>query len=391
MAMLRTMVRLRSNVSLFCKEVKMSKAKQQQATADTVDAGLLDEILSSQAGREAVNEIVAKRIEIDSKQVFRYVPIGGNQEIVLTTERTLRVIAPAKNGERPPRLVIEEFNQTCAQLRLNPYMRDIYLIGYVPSRQDGQLKDVPATWSIVISIHSLQKRADENPEYDGLECGLVVEDEGQLRELMGAVRQDHQKLVGAWCKVYRKDRGRPTYVSVSLSEREKSFGEWKNQRAWMIVKCAKAAALREAFPRDMGGYPSKDEFDRANLLDQAIEKTEEKQRQPQASATSTAAALTRRTPLAEKDPIGKFKGELMAELRRADSPESLSGVIDRFRARAGGEVDKLDFLQAQLDRIKGITEVTVPVTPSLQDEEHGDAWEGEEDVAAIEEQIARES
>lgn len=363
----------------------MSKQRQQnQPAVETVDENLLEQALASTVAKQRMDEVIAKRIEMDSRIVYKYVPIAGNQEITVTTERTNRIIPSSKNGNRPPRLTIEEFNQTCAQLRLNPYMRDIYLIGY--DKMDG-----PTTWSIIISVHALRKRADENPQYDGIESGLVVLDDKELKELNGTVKLDHQKIVGGWCRIHRKDRSVPVYVSVSLSEREKNFGEWKNQKAWMITKCAIAAGFREAFPRDMGGgYETDAEMDRKALAD-AIDETAK--RKPAPSATMDA--LTKPPAAKPEYTIGRLKGELSIELRRADTPEAIDEIRKRFESRAGGEVDKLAAVEEMCDRaIAKFTtmpeEPPVARRPETPDEEHGDAWEGE-DVAAIEEQIARES
>ena len=51
---------------------------------------------------------------------------------------------------------------------------------------------------------------------------------------------------------YRKDRQVPIYVELSLKSMNKNQANWKSMPDVMIVKCAKAAALRESFPVELG-------------------------------------------------------------------------------------------------------------------------------------------
>lgn len=369
----------------------MSKARTQTNAATTTEnEALLDQILSSQEGREAVNHAVAKRLELDSRIVYKYVPIGQREEITVTTERTLRnCVKPTVKGELPPRVTVEEFNQTCAQLRLNPYMRDIYLVGY-----DGK-DNAPANWSVITSIHALEKRADLNPNYDGMEAGLVLEAKnGATTEITGTAHGSGYTIVGAWARVFRKDRKNATYVSVLLKERSKPFGEWKNQLAWMIVKCARAAGLREAFPNDVPMVPTNDEVDLRRLLDDAVDETEKKRNAP---PTSTAAALMGDGQPAA-DTTNRFRAELAADLRRTSNLKDVNLVENQYMKRAAGEIERLEIVALKCEARRNelapppdnsLDEPPVARRPETPGEEHGDAYE--EDLAAIEEQAARES
>lgn len=372
----------------------MGKARQGSnggtATVENEDRNLLDKILSSQEGRDAVNHAVAKRLEIDNRVKYEYVPVGQRESIVVTTERTLRnCVKPTVRGEMPSRIVVEEFNQTCAQLRLNPYMKDVYLVGY-----DGR-DNAPANWSIITSIHALEKRADLNPSFDGMEAGLVVEDKsGATMEVTGTAHGSGWSIVGAWARVFRKDRRNPTYVSVQLKERAKNYGEWKNQLAWMIVKCARAAALREAFPNDVPMVMMQDEVDLRRLLDDAVDETEKKRKTP---PTSPAAALMGDGQPAA-DTTNRFRAELAADLRRTSNLKDVDSVSNQYTKRAAGDMERLEIVALKCEARRNelapppdssLDEPPVARRPETPDEEHGDAYE--EDLAAIEEQAARES
>lgn len=375
----------------------MAKQQRQQAAEETIDETLLERVLASSEAQSIMDAKVARRVAVDAKTAVRYIPIGGTQEIEVSLEALNRYVTPTAKGRRPSRLILEEYLQTCCQLKLNPLMKDVYLVGY-----DTDKSESGAMWSVITSYHVLVRRAELHKEFDGFEQGIIVEDEGELKELVGAMMAPHQKLVGAWCKVFRKDRSRPIFASVSLKERDKARGEWLSQKAWMIQKCAISAALRWAFPNDCGSVMTSDEVDLDDVIDNTVQQQKEKSasRPPESHRpTTTAEALTSRRQ-EERDTLGKFKGELMAELRRIDSIGQLDAIRDKYMRRAGGEVDKLGFLDEQMAKVnaKFMADVAaqsdvppVDKRPETSAEAHGDAWEGEEDIAAIEEQIARES
>lgn len=365
-----------------------------EAQTETIDQSLLEKVLATSEAQSLIDSKVARRIAVDAKTAVRYIPIGGTQEIEVSLESLNRLVTPTAKGRRPSRLILEEYLETCAQLRLNPKTKDVYLIGY-----DTEKSESGAMWSVVTSYHVLIKRADKHPYYDNFEAGLIVDDEGEFVHLDGSLRKPHQKIVGAWCKVYRKDRTRPTYATVDIKERDKGRGEWLNQKAWMIQKCAISAAMRWAFPNDCGSIVTEDEIELSEVIENTVVRDREaieaeRIAAANAPAKTTAEALLSRprNPTEDRDHLGKFKHDLRVELKQANSPADVLRVRDVFTARAGGEVNKLEAVKQQCDAIAFAREPAPDDRqPDTSEEEHGDAWEGEEDAAAIEEQIARES
>ena len=138
------------------------------------------------------------------------------------------------------------FMALCKAQKLNPFVKDAYLIKYGSS---------PAT--VVTAIGALEKRACDFPEFDGIKSGIIVRgQDGGYEEREGAFYDKAaEQLVGGWAEIKRKDRTVPTHVSLSLDEyiQTKSDGtpnsNWAGKPATMIRKCAKAAAYREAFPK----------------------------------------------------------------------------------------------------------------------------------------------
>jgi len=146
----------------------------------------------------------------------------------------------------PQEVVI--FLKTCEFLQLNPMVREIYLIKY----------DMSEPAAIVVAIESYLKVAEQHPQYDGIEAGIVLKsDRGDLEFREGALLLpgEESMLAGGWARVYRKDRGRPTYVAVSKAECVKYHRDGKptyfwqeSKQPWMLRKTALKRGLVEAFP-----------------------------------------------------------------------------------------------------------------------------------------------
>lgn len=149
------------------------------------------------------------------------------------------------------------FTELCKVRKLNPFLREAYLIKYSNNQ--------PA--SIVVGKDAILKRAVLNPKYNGMKSGIiVVNDNGEITERKGTFKLDSEKLVGGWAEVFRKDWENSIYCSVSLTEaiQKKGNGEpnsnWSKQPATMIEKVAKVRALREAFVEDLGGMYEAEEM-----------------------------------------------------------------------------------------------------------------------------------
>jgi len=127
------------------------------------------------------------------------------------------------------------FLNMCKYLRLNPFLKEIYLVKY---------RGAPATF--VVSYQTLLRRVSQDPNFDGYDVKI----EGTIPDMTGTAT------------VYRKDRSKPVVVSVKYSEAVKktldSTGRivptkmWQEMPEWMLRKVALARVLREAFPTAIG-------------------------------------------------------------------------------------------------------------------------------------------
>jgi phage recombination protein Bet len=155
------------------------------------------------------------------------------QEIKLTEDDVIKYISTDESVTEKEVFI---FLNMCKYLKLNPFLKEIYLIKY---------KDSPATF--VISYQTLLKRAEENKNFDGYE----TEVKGEIPDM------------SATAIVYRKDRSYPVKITVNYSEAVKTIMDrqtkelrpttmWKNMPEWMLRKVALARALKEAFPNAVG-------------------------------------------------------------------------------------------------------------------------------------------
>lgn len=149
------------------------------------------------------------------------------------------------------------FTELCKVRKLNPFLREAYLIKYKTG--------TPA--QLVVGKDAILKRAVLNPNYDGMECGIIVQKEdGTIEERQGTFRLGNEQLVGGWARVFRKDWSHPTYSSVSFNEvaQRKNDGQlnsnWSTKSATMLEKVAKVRALRETFVEDLAGMYEAEEM-----------------------------------------------------------------------------------------------------------------------------------
>lgn len=186
--------------------------------------------------------------------VVEYVPLGCQDPIKLSAQYVLKYVAsPTRSGKLPGERDAIKFVLLCRSKRLNPFEGDCYLVGY-------DSKDGPQ-FSLITAHQAYLKRAELHPEFDGMESGVVVDEDGSIKDIEGDFHTDNQKVVGGWARVHFKTRKHPTYRRIRMSTFRKDYGQWNSNSAGMIVKCAEADALRSSFPTMLGGLYMKDEVE----------------------------------------------------------------------------------------------------------------------------------
>jgi len=143
----------------------------------------------------------------------------------------------------------------CKYRKLNPFIRDAYLIKFGNS---------PAT--MVVGKDVFTRRANTNTNCAGWKAGVIIKTEAGLEEREGTFLLEGELLVGGWAEIHRHNWTIALKHTVSLKEceRHKKDGSlmknWKEMPATMIRKVALVQALREAFPEDLGGMYSQEEM-----------------------------------------------------------------------------------------------------------------------------------
>jgi phage recombination protein bet len=151
---------------------------------------------------------------------------------------------------------------------LNPFTKEVYFIKYGNN---------PA--QIVVSKDAFMKRAEQNPNYDGFESGIIYEDAGgELKNKKGVILPKNGTLIGGWCEVYRKDRTRPVYREVELSAYNTGKNWWQKAPGQMIEKVAIVAAVRDSFSEDVGGLYTSEEMEQAAPIDVTQQDSQEEVR-----------------------------------------------------------------------------------------------------------------
>ena len=172
-----------------------------------------------------------------------------NGEAVKLSGNTVKQYLVRGNGSVSDQELVM-FMNLCKFQKLNPFLNEAYLIKFGSS---------PA--QIITSKEAFMKRAENHPKYEGFEAGIIVERNGELIEIEGAVMLSTDKLIGGWAKVHRGDRKQPVSSRISLDEFGKNQATWKDMPMNMIRKSAIVNAQREAFPDTLGALYTEDDAD----------------------------------------------------------------------------------------------------------------------------------
>lgn len=156
--------------------------------------------------------------------------------------------------------------------------------------------------TIIIGIDGFRTKAAKTGKHTGTKRGILRSPDG--------------KCLGAWAEVYRSDWQHPAREEVSLAEYNTGKSNWAKMPETMIKKVAEVAALRMAFPDDLGGIYSDDEMENVPLVEP------EKVRNV--------------TPIETKDVLGDYKKA--REAADADANE-YTVTFGKFKGKKLGALD----------------------------------------------------
>lgn len=166
---------------------------------------------------------------------------AGGQEIQLTQSDVKNFLVTG-DADKVTDKEFKLFLELCKAQKLNPFLREAYLIKFGNDANIITSKDV------------FLKRARANESFRGFKAGIIVQNEKGIEKREGTFYlKGQENLVGGWASIYIKDWDVPFDHTVALSEFNKGTATWKNMPAIMIRKVALVQALREAFPEDYQG------------------------------------------------------------------------------------------------------------------------------------------
>lgn len=218
-----------------------------------------------------------------------------NGEAVRLSGNTVKQYLVRGNGTVSDQELVM-FMNLCKFQKLNPFLNEAYLIKFGSS---------PA--QIITSKEAFMKRAENHPKYEGFEAGIIVERNGELIEIEGAVMLSTDKLIGGWAKIYRSDRKHPVSSRISLAEFGKGQATWKDMPMNMIRKSAIVNAQREAFPEVLGALYTDEEVQDAPRQEMNNVEQEIKQ-----NANSEVLDIEPE-PIEDKSEVNRETGEIIEQ------------------------------------------------------------------------------
>lgn len=133
------------------------------------------------------------------------------------------------------------FMHTCRARKLNPFIKECYLIKYT--------QNDPA--AVIVSVDYLRKNARKAKDCLGWQVGVVIKENDKLTFREGSIVLPDEELVGGWAQAKPANWPQPFFWSVPLHPyiRRKADGTvtrfWQSEKqAEMISKVAEAQLLR---------------------------------------------------------------------------------------------------------------------------------------------------
>lgn len=182
----------------------------------------------------------------------------NGQEITLT-QNDVKNFLVTGDADKVTDKEFKLFLELCKAQKLNPFLREAYLIKFGNDANIITSKDV------------FLKRARANESFRGFKAGIIVQNERGIENREGTFYlKGQENLVGGWASIYIKDWDVPFDHTVSLSEFNKGTATWKNMPAIMIRKVALVQALREAFPDDLSQLYAAEEMGTDPAIEDSI-------------------------------------------------------------------------------------------------------------------------
>ena len=239
------------------------------------------------------------------ESIARFTTDDGT-DVQITSQDVKELLCPQASDKE-----VALFLELCRAQRLNPFVKDAYLVKYGSN---------PA--SIITGKEVFTKRANRQKGYKGFEAGVVVirGKEIERREGSAFYPELGERLIGGWARVYVDGR-RPFYDEVTMAEYSTGNSNWSKMPSTMIRKVAVVHCLREAFPDAFQGLYSSEEMDRVAYTGEVSNVGETAVERP-VDAIKAVPMMTDEQAATLNDRVCK-----LAELRHASVDTAYAAVI----------------------------------------------------------------
>jgi phage recombination protein Bet len=255
---------------------------------ETKEKQVVTEVIEGSAGVVSRGPL-AKVVQIDEARVDLFNPLKWSRDDVELIKQT---VCPKGIPDAEFKLFIAK----CQASGMNPLLGEAFC---VDRNQNIGTKENPKWIKVYVFTpgeQGMEARADDFPDYRGIRAAAVYEKDKILIDASTGVVShqynpvgDRGRLLGAWAIAYREGRQTPVeYVAFSEYYDDRN-PQWKSRPATMIVKCARAAALRRAYPNKFTGI-----YVREELRDEAAADGELTPAQDQQANRSTTDVLADR-------------------------------------------------------------------------------------------------
>lgn len=248
---------------------------------------------------------------------------------------------------------LQVFFHQCQRTGLDPFARQIYLIG---RKSRGQVK-----YTIQTGIDGFRLIASRTGQLDGYEDTLWCGEDGKWTD----VWLKRTPPAAAKVTVIRNGARYPAVALFTEYAGTNYNGEltqmWASKGALMLAKCAEALALRKAFPQDLSGLYTSDEMQQANNGQESASAPQRQRHQSQ-RPTSIAEALA-------PEPVAVDMESLMDAAALAGTYEALLALWDANVANLTEEqAEELKaFMKARKAQLAAESEPEPANEPTLDD------------------------
>lgn len=193
--------------------------------------------------------------EIEVRPNYSLQPVSPEERLEFIKKKFGKNLTPVE---------LEYMMYMAREYELDPNKNEIYAIKYGKN---------PAT--IIVSRDGLLAIAHKTGMLDGMETRILYQDEdGNIKE--SPILPEGAKLLGAVCRIWRKDTEHPFEASVRIDEFYKETATWRSMPETMIKKVAEAHCLRRAF--NIHGLYS--EYEAETIMANQKERVDEYQSKP---------------------------------------------------------------------------------------------------------------